>query len=104
MTQTIHNYHKLEDRRRERSSERKDLRVLVDAKINMSQQCAFTAQKTNCIMDCIKRSVASRMREVILLLYSVLVWPHLRNCSQVWNPQYRRNVDLLETSRGGPQK
>lgn len=66
MTQTIHNYHKLEDRRRERSSERKDLRVLVDAKINMSQQCAFTAQKTNCIMDCINRGVTAGQEMTVL--------------------------------------
>ena len=32
----------------------------------------------------------------ILLLCSALVMPHLEYCIQMWSPQYRRDVDLLE--------
>lgn len=37
----------------------KDLGVMVEEKMNMSQQYVLAAQKTNCILDCIRREVAS---------------------------------------------
>ncbi|KAK4815565.1 LOW QUALITY PROTEIN: hypothetical protein QYF61_004082 [Mycteria americana] len=60
----------------------KDLEGLVDSRLNMSQQCAQVAKKANGILACIRNSVASRTREVIVPLFGP--------------PHYKRDIEVLE--------
>jgi len=77
----------------------KDLGVLVDEKLDVSQQSALAAQKGSCVLGCIKKGVASREREVIVPLYSALVKPH---ASRPGVPSKRKTQSSWNASRGRP--
>jgi len=97
--------YRLRDEGIESSPAEKDLRVLMNEKLDMTWQCVLAAQKATRILGCIKSSMASRSCEVILPLCSTLVRPHLEYCVQLWSPQHRKDMELLEgIHRGGPQR
>ncbi|KAK4815453.1 hypothetical protein QYF61_002842 [Mycteria americana] len=79
----------------ENSFAKKDLRVLVNTKLNTSQQCALAAKAAN-VLHCVRGSAASRWREVILALSSALVRPHLECCVQLWAPQHKTDMDICQ--------
>lgn len=61
----------------------------------MRQQGALAA-KAKCFLRCIKHSIASWPKEVILSLYLGLVQLHLEQCVQFWAPQYKQDIKVLE--------
>jgi len=63
----------------------------------------LVAQKANRILGCIKSSMASGSREGILPLCSVETPPQ-ESCVQLWSPQYKTDLELMERGQRRPQQ
>jgi len=79
----------------ESNSMERDLGVLVDDRLTISQQRALVAKKTNGTLGCIKNSVASRSREILL---------PLEYCVQFWAPHFKKDEELLERVQRRPTR
>jgi len=87
----------LGDVRLESSFAVKALGLLVDTKWNISQQCALAAQVASGAWVALGRALpVGQGKWVSLLLCSALVRAHLECRGQVWAPQSKRDMDLLE--------
>lgn len=82
----------------ESSFPERDLVVLVDPKLNMWLQYT-TVAKTNRVLGCISKAIASRSGEVILLFCSTLVKPQLEYCVHFGVPQFKKFLDKLEQDK-----
>ena len=74
----------------------KDLGVMVQSDLKVSQQCVKVVKTANKVLGMISRSFQYRTRPVILRLYKALVRPHLEYCVQAWRPHLQKDINLLE--------
>ncbi|GAB0183754.1 cAMP-dependent protein kinase inhibitor alpha [Grus japonensis] len=93
----------------ESSSVERDLGVLGDNKLNMSEQCAAAAKKANRVLGCINKGIASRDEEVVIplsasqatpgTLCSVLVPTIQKRCGQAGEGPEKGHQDDQRTGR-----
>ena len=67
----------------------------MDNRLATRQQCALLAKKASSVQACIKKSVVSKLWEVIHPLYSALVRPQLKYCVQFLASQFKKDRELL---------
>ena len=70
--------------------------VAVDEKLNMCLQFVLAARKNNYILGCIKRSIDSKSKKVILPLFPILMRLCLEDCIQFWTSSTKRDTELLD--------
>lgn len=58
-------------------------------------QCALVAAKANCVEGCIRKSIPSSQRQVIISLCIAYVRTHLKYCVQFWDTLYKREINKL---------
>ena len=88
----------------ESSPAEKDLGVLLDEKLNVSQQHVLAALKDSSVLGSTRGEVTSREREGIVPLHSALLRSHLEPWVQPWGPQRRKDVELLERVQRRPTR
>jgi len=77
-------------------SEEKDLGVTVSDDLKWEKQCREAVKKANRILGTIKRNFTDRTQSTLIPLYKSLVRPHLEYCCSVWNPHFRKDIELIE--------
>ncbi|PKU34263.1 rna-directed dna polymerase from mobile element jockey-like [Limosa lapponica baueri] len=87
--------HRLGSTRLGSSTVERDLGVLVDDKLNMSEQCAAVAKQANRMLGYINKSITSRDKEVIISLSACQATPGIL-CSVLVPAIQKKYVDRLE--------
>jgi hypothetical protein len=91
MTDNDNVHHQLD-----RSTEERDLGVIVDEKLNFSSHIEMIVKKANRILGCIRHSFRHMNKNSFILLYKSLVRPILEYASPVWSPHLRKHINMIE--------
>lgn len=80
----------------ESTCQKRNLGLLVDSRLNRSQPCAQVANEANAILACIRNTMASGNRGVIIPLCSAQARLYLKCCVQFRAPHCKKVTHLLE--------
>ena len=79
----------------ESSTENKDMDILVDYSLTMSQQVCPCDQEGQWYPG-LHQKQRCQQEQGIIPLYSALVRPHLEYCVQFWAPHCKKDIEALE--------
>ena len=74
----------------------KDLGVIINQNLKMTDQCTAASKKANRMLGLISRNFGLKSPEVTRKLYTAFVRPHLEYAVQFWSPNYIKDQNLLE--------
>ena len=80
----------------ESSSFEKDLGVMIPNDLKCTSHTDYVVLKANRLLGALHRSIQSKVKAIILPLYTSLVRPRFKYCVQAWSPYYRKDIDKLE--------
>src|SRR6267154_1675724 len=76
--------------------EEKDLGVIVQNNLKVSEQCSKVVKTANRVLGMISRTFQNKSKEIIIRLHKSLVRPHFEYCVQVWHPHLIKDIQLIE--------
>ena len=77
----------------------KDLGVIIDKDLQFHAQTSATIKQANQILGLIKKTIRTKNETTIPLLYLTLIRPLLEDANVVWDPNYKRDQQLLESHK-----
>ena len=85
-----------EDHYLDRVEEERDLGVLFSHSLKFGNHISTIAHKANRLLGLIKRSFGYLEPQMLRLLYTTIIRPHLDYACVVWNPYQSGDIRLLE--------
>ena len=77
-------------------TEEKDLGVIIDNKLIFRNDITQRVNKANRIMGTIRRTFHHLDKHNFNMLFKSMVRPHLEYAAPIWNPSYKKDIELLE--------
>ncbi len=74
----------------------KDLEVKIASNLKFSEQCIDAANEADIMLGHIKINFLFKNKDVILLLYTSLVRPHLEYGVPFWSPHHAKGITKIE--------
>ncbi len=74
----------------------RDLGVILQHDLKFHEHCAKVVRSSSIMSNLIFRSFYSRKPEFLLKMFQTFVRPRLEYATQIWNPCYKMDIDLIE--------